>query len=717
VRSEWGVFVLIVAAGLLLGGCEQPANDITEKQETFEEAGEEYAEVPVYEKLTAIEIVSAPDITYYALNQPFDTTGLAVKGVYYRYIGYDEAPGSGVEPDEAVTRLLDPSVYTVETPDTSDGNRPVMVAVKCAGLPSETFPVYISNSPVALNKVELLSLPSKTNYELEEDFSKSGLQVRGTYSDGSTADFGGSMCQVKGYDSRKRGAQTVTLRLNGMAIAEIPVTVKVPASATVVANSINTSMGYTGWSPAASDYKRYYRPVFIKGTPLVPANITGLWVNVKTANGKTVTLSCAENGITDNDAITDYDSLKAGMQHPNLNLDGVKVPLEVFFTDAEPEIWFDYGFMRHNKDHAGRGRGAGKYYCLQGETLVLSPVRFLIGYDGDHNDIGAAYDWQVSGGSYTNSPNGEFLYFTPSGAGAYDISVSVTGRNFVDGKNVTKSASTQVVAFTGTVTDSGGIPFVSGKPLKNFSPGQFTKGGTGHGWSLGTALGYEMWSIPSSTTKITIQGNGFNGWHEEGIVWVQEDRNGNGIADEMWYEVTGSLDDDAAKRNYIVRRYAIKHLAYEGSTQTTEWGQPVGKTFFTDSRGRCGVMITGWPDDWGVDKAAAGVWVTYTGTVLASGGPAIYNSKGWGAGLTGYVDGYNANGGQTMTVDKSRAIRADGSKANIGTIRFVKVQTGVFSFGGGFGDISTEIVRATGIDGDQSGGFPNPLGNVKTISN
>jgi hypothetical protein len=706
-----GFFGWAAALGLLLTVCEQPGHEAPAEGET--QVYETDGEVPVYEKLTAIEIGTLPDTLYYHAGKQFDPTGLEVNGVYYKYIGYDEEPEADVEPDEAVTRPLSRSSYKISAPGASAaGGYAYNVTVRYGDLPPLSFPVYISavSETASLTDIKLtgneLSKIKKV-YELGQDFDLSNINVTAYYSDNTTENIPASTCQVLNFDKRKRGTQKVTVRMNGRQLAVVDgVTVKVPQNATLTANSINNVASAIGWQDKSKT--DYYKPVFIKGMNITPENLF-LRVNVK-ANGDTITLSVLNGGITDADTIT-YNKDQAGLQHPELQLDEAKCALEVFFTDAAPEVYFDYGFMRHNKDAAGKGLGAGKYYVKQGGTLVLSPIRFLIGYDADYNTLpGTSYSWTVSGGGYTApSLNGEFLYFTPSAAGDYTVSVSVNGRNFVTGQSDTKTASTQVVSFTGTA-DGKTDPF-GGKPLKNFAPGQFTKGGTGHGWSLGTALGYEMWPISSSTSNITIQGNGFENWSEEGIVWVQDDENGNGVPDEMWYELKGSADDSTVYRNYITRRYAIKHFAYDGSTKTNEYGQPVGYTFWTDSKGRCGVMITGWPDEWGVDKAGNGVWVMYTGTILADGGTVTYTAGGLGTGSIGYVDVYNAKEKQTMVVDKAKAIRADGSAANIGNIRFIKVQTGVFSYGGPFGDVSTEIVRATGIDGDQSGGFPNPLGN------
>jgi hypothetical protein len=704
---------------LLAAGCEQTAGGVSAPAgQVYEEDGE----IPVYEKLAAIEIASAPDITYYAKGQPFDTTGLTVNGVYYRYIGYYEAPEADIEPDEAVTRILHSASYTVTAPDTNLAG-PETVLVRCGDFKTN-FNIYVDTSTRVLSAVTLNNPQAITTaYELGREFSKSDLRITAAYYDSETGkttpvEIPGSMIQVLGYNRRQRGEQKVTLRVNGNILKlngdslakDIPVTVTIPAGAAITPNSINagnslnSNIFYLGWQPVKNE-NLYYKPVYIKGTPVTVANL-GIRVNVK-ANGETYTLTYG-HGITDDDPLTGVDYTRAGIQRPVLKLDSIDVPLDVFFTDAAPEVWFDYGFMRHNKDTGGTGLGAGKYYVTQGQDIVLSPVRFLIGYGPENNDVGATYSWKVN--SVAQSVTTETFAFTPPQIGTYTIEVSVTGRHFVTGESVTKTATTQVVSFTGPVTDSGAKGF-GGKPLKNFSPGQFTKGGTGHGWSLGTALGYEMWPIPSGMSKITIQGNGFPNWSEPGIVWVQADDNGNGLPDEMWYEITGSEETSVYKSN-ITRRYAIKHYAYDGTTTVNEYGQPTGRTYWTDSKGRHGAMIAGWPDEWGVDPAGEGVWVTYTGTILRDGGKAI-SLPDTLDGTTGYIDSYSDAERQTVTVDRSRAIRADGAKANIGAIRFVKVQTGIFSYGHIFGDHSTEIVRATGIEGDQSNGFPNPLGSVR----
>jgi hypothetical protein len=79
----------------------------------------------------------------------------------------------------------------------------------------------------------------------------------------------------------------------------------------------------------------------------------------------------------------------------------------------------------------------------------------------------------------------------------------------------------------------------------------------------------------------------------------------------------------------------------------------------------------------------------------------------------GYVDtatGSDKFPNSLFNVERD-AIKADGSPANLNLalVRFVKVQTAIFVYGGTYGDVSTEIVSGTGL-ADQSGGGPDAVG-------
>jgi hypothetical protein len=346
-------------------------------------------------------------------------------------------------------------------------------------------------------------------------------------------------------------------------------------------------------------------------------------------------------------------------------------------------VWFDYGYRRTAADPNGIGPGTGKHYARPGETLVLAPVRYLIGWNDDHSPGQASYSWSVSGGSYAGVPSasGETYAFTPAATGTYTITVSVTGRNYVTGQTDTKTAVTELVCHTGTVNPDK--TFVG--PLKDFAPGQFATQGSGYGWSLGAWGGYEMWRVKPQDTYI-INGNPFSGWAEPGIVWVQEDRNNNGLPDEMWYELVGDLE-----ASEVTRRYAVTYFPTAGTAGVVDGGlYGQGYAAWVDCKGRVGTMYGQFPRD--LDS-----WATFMGSLLTDVEGKIASHSSGGYAGWGYVDSLGPLGALHHSgLDWNRfyiadAIRADGSPADLSAVHFIKVHTGRFQYGGVFGEISTEL--------------------------
>jgi hypothetical protein len=186
----------------------------------------------------------------------------------------------------------------------------------------------------------------------------------------------------------------------------------------------------------------------------------------------------------------------------------------------------------------------------------------------------------------------------------------------------------------------------------------------------------------------SIRGNPMVGWREPGVVWMQEDKNGNGLPDELWYELPGSDETHPTRKNLITRRYALTYFKANGAGSKNEYGQLIREVYWADAKGRTGIIPGGFPDRfWGVQ----GVWVTYTTTLLRDDGEILapgYNMDD----LTGYVDTYD-----NMIFPVSRAVRADGTAANLTKVKFLKVQTSMFRYGDIFGDVSTEIHWADGL--------------------
>jgi hypothetical protein len=538
----------------------------------------------------------------------------------------------------------------------------------------------------------LVSLSVSGQYKTVQDFGlpfdRTGLVVTGSYSDGSTQNLT-NYAAITGYDPYTRGPQNAGVKANGKTAA-------IPGVTTRIGDNAKVSVYAPSWSGIANMVRDAYRAVYIKGEAIRPENCN-IRLTVSPGGGAPpVILSYANGKITREEiaGITGYNPNQVGKQTARFTLDGRSFDLNLMVIDTEPEVWFDYGYMRHAGDPEGAGKRAGisegKYYAKPGETVILAPVRYLVGYNADHSDAGASYTWTVSGGSWNTSGSGEFLHFTPPAAGTYDIGVSITGKSYVTGGSVTKTASTKVVCFDGSP------PGVKIKlKVADYAPGQFTESGSGYGWSLGSIGGYTVWSV-EHRPSYTINGNAFADWREAGIVWVQEDRNGNGLPDETWYEIKGS-DDDSGMRNQITRRYAIRWFEASGGAVVNEHGHTLREIYWTDCRGRGSYFPGGWPVNWGV----TGNWVTYTCTLLRDDGRPQDSGVSL-SGLSGYVDAIN----EIFYINK--AIDIAGNPVTLKAVRFVKVQTAIFSYGGvtGVGDISTEITYGDFIGTTTD--FPKP---------
>jgi hypothetical protein len=663
-----GVWALGLVLGLFVS-CDQEVGG------GYEAAVNEIEEEIAAQKI-GIKISSPPDMTVYGRNMTFDRTGLAVDWLY------DDDSTEAMNADEWLI-VQEPNMgsYTVHE-----------VVVKAADYEGDesyedSFWVVVMNSDKILQSISVKG-PDNTVQNVGFEFDKKGLVVTGHFSDSSTSDLT-SYAAIKGYDKRRRGQQDMTVKVNGQEAA-FTVSTRIGDAATV---RINTPFRVGGPDDHQSgDYKE----AWIKGEVLSPENLN-LKVDVYPGGGAGVVTLTYPSGINDSDfetAKNAYKPTQTGKQTVSFNLDGKGFSLELFVLDVEPDVWFDYGYMRHAGDTTGKGPGAGKYYAKPGETLVIAAVRYLVGYNADHSPAsGTTYTWTVPDGcTYTTSSNGELLSVTPTTAGTYNISVKVSGKNYLTGSNIEKSASTELVCYNSAL--SAGT-FKS--PLMNFGPGQMCEGGTGLGWSLGSAGGYEVWTV-EHRSSYKIEGNAFSAWHEAGVVWMQEDKNGNGLPDEMWYELRGGDDDDSAWKGKITRRYAVTYIkGSEADAIINQYNQLIRPVYWTDAKGRAGRIPGGFPDKyWGVQ----GNKVTYTTTLLRDTGRIATGDYAGLVPMAGYVDAL----GDTFYVNK--AMRADGTPVTLSAVKFIKVQTSVFHYGGSFGDVSTEIQYADFL-GKQSD-FPKP---------
>ena len=194
--------------------------------------------------------------------------------------------------------------------------------------------------------------------------------------------------------------------------------------------------------------------------------------------------------------------------------------------------------------------------------------------------------------------------------------------------------------------------------------------------------------------------------NEPGAVFVKQDENGNGYPDpeEPWYELAGSETD---KTGYI-RDYQVTYTKAADSSSNITW---------SDNQGNTGQeLIPGYPDSsvsaaWWWDGYGSADEISFTGvklpnnkyedsndewmdddTLFAWGYAENYDGSDFSAGLQ-FGSGYRS--ANQFEIDN--AVDSAGTPVSLESIRFIKIQSGVFLIAGMLNEVSTEISGAADL--------------------
>ncbi|WP_199119054.1 PKD domain-containing protein [Pedobacter sp. ASV28] len=230
------------------------------------------------------------------------------------------------------------------------------------------------------------------------------------------------------------------------------------------------------------------------------------------------------------------------------------------------------------------------------------------------------------------------------------------------------------------------------------SPEQAQKlvGGIANLVSLGGYGGYIIFGFDHSVVNQTgydlaIYGNPSGApYHfaEPGIVMVSQDKNGNGLPDDEWYELAGSEYEKAT----TIKNYEITYTNPKAFVDVP----------WTDNQGNSGVL-----KNLSKNKNHYPLFVanqdkiTFKGTLLPSTlsttGLVLNNPFEWG-----YTDSYSVGDDYAKNLynsfDISWAVDKNGKKVSLKTVDFVKVYTAQNVNAGILGEISTDIKGAADLN-------------------
>ena len=352
---------------------------------------------------------------------------------------------------------------------------------------------------------------------------------------------------------------------------------------------------------------------------------------------------------------------------------------------------------------ASSSNGAAYRNVPFGHTLALAPTI--------ENFRTPAYEWSIDGRVVSSA---EVLLFTPEQVGNYDVCVVVRdddgyalsadvvveccdaewthhrsrdvnstndhwSRVFeyipAAGQFINEAKS----GFDAVTTHSQAIAYAE----KRMAAGNYVSLG---GWGGVLVVGFDHSINNREGYDFAIKGNVHEGSSEPAIVWVMQDNNGNGLPDDMWYELRGSEYDKASS----ARRYAVTYYRPLVQQMSVWW---------SDNRNRTGEierMPQHTQPSYYPEWIAANNYTLY-GSLIApnttqdDAGNFLNNPYPWG-----YADNKGENSlasdAQSYGFDISNAVREDGEPIELGYVDFVKVQCAINSTSGPLGEVSTEVV-------------------------
>lgn len=318
------------------------------------------------------------------------------------------------------------------------------------------------------------------------------------------------------------------------------------------------------------------------------------------------------------------------------------------------------------------------------------------------NTDGFTNDWKLDGKTVSSDAS---YVFTPTLAGSYVL--IYTAVNAAGTFTYTYKITVPVPVIGATPTSSKYISKIfeylpaPGQHINQASLGspeqaQKLVGSITNSVSLGGFGGYIIFGFDHSVVNQTgndlaIYGNPVgppSHFAEPGIVMVSQDKNGNGLPDDEWFELAGS---EYAKATTI-KNYEITYTNPKGFT-AVPW---------TDNQGKSGVVNNSsktrnfYPLFAGNQET-----LTFKGTLLPStlstSGLVTNSPFEWG-----YADCYSTGDdfktNQYNSFDIAWAVDATGKKVTLNTVDFVKIYTAQNVNASFLGEVSTDVKGAADLN-------------------
>lgn len=345
-----------------------------------------------------------------------------------------------------------------------------------------------------------------------------------------------------------------------------------------------------------------------------------------------------------------------------------------------------------------------EYHTVVGRNLRIAPTKIS-------DSEGVAYTWMLNDTATECST--PYYIFNVDNAGEYTLTATATAGDSI----LTTTLTITVYAEGEYRRERSASSSADFSAIVEYmpAPGQFigdlkTGGFTGEeltmaaatayaeerlregNWvSLGAFGGYIVAAFDHSIENrdgadLAITGNAFDGSSEPGIVWVMQDENGNGLADDTWYELRGS---EWGKEETILD-YAVTYYRPSGTGMAVAWEDNIGNSGTVD------YLKSFHTQDYYYPTWIAEDSYTLRGTRLEARN---YDKSGNGSlWVQPHYDwGYADNNSPTdcadavNSLDIANAVDCMGGSIDLDFVDFVKIQCAVQAKSGWLGELSTEV--------------------------
>ena len=317
------------------------------------------------------------------------------------------------------------------------------------------------------------------------------------------------------------------------------------------------------------------------------------------------------------------------------------------------------------------------------------------------NADNATYTWSLDGKEIANTVN---LLYTFSEAGSHNLVFKVKNEGAETSKTFTITVNeksyfnkiTRVFDYlpapgqsinklpTATANDTDETMRLAAE-TKLTANNMISLGGFG-GY---VTFGFDHTIINKEGNDFIVLGNAFENNAEPGIIMVSYDANGNGKADDEWYEIAGS----EYNKPTTIKNYEITYYKPES--------EPVSPTElnyikWTDNQNQTGYISKNQYNKQSYYPLWKGATLTFKGTFLKSN---LEKKSFWvtPAYEWGYADNWS-NMDEKAQIDISWAVDKNGKSVKLAAIDFIKVYSSNRAENSSTGEVSTEVSGFTDLN-------------------